>query len=1049
MVAPLPAYAELHCLSNFTFLRGASHPEELVERASRLGYASLAITDECSLAGVVRAHVEAKKCGLHLILGSEVTLSCGLKLVLLAMNRDGYGNLAEWITLGRCRAPKGSYELHRGDIAGRLPEKAHLQNLPGCLALFVPDRQASDEQLTEQAAWMAAAFPGRAWVAVELQHRLDDALWLERLTALSSGHHLPMVAAGDVHMHVRSRKPLQDTVTAIRLGKSLSECGLALQPNAEQHLRQRMRLAKIYPPELLEQTLAIASRCTFSLDELRYQYPEEIAPAGEALHAYLRRLTYQGAALRFPQGIPAKVQQQIEHELVLVADLSYEPYFLTVYDIVRFARSQGILCQGRGSAANSAVCYCLNITEVDPARTSLLFERFISKERNEPPDIDVDFEHERREEVMQYIYQKYGRHRAALTAALITYRPRSALKDVGKALGMDYEQLNRLSGSHQWWDGRKLSAERLREYGLDPDSPVVQKLVMLAQALIGFPRHLSQHSGGFVIARDSLARLVPIENAAMAERNVIQWDKDDLDAMGLLKIDVLALGMLSAIRRALDLIGLRRGEVFTMQDVPAEDRATYRMISKADTVGVFQVESRAQMTMLPRLQPKEFYDLVIEVAIVRPGPIQGGMVHPYLRRRQGLEPVVYPSAEIRQALERTLGVPIFQEQVMQIAILAAGFTPGEADSLRRAMAAWKRKGGVDRFYERLVGGMLERGYDQEFAERIFRQIEGFGEYGFPESHAASFALLVYVSAWIKCHEPAAFLAALLNAQPLGFYSPSQLVQDARRHQVEVRPPDIAISDWDCTLEESLASARGEGEQPAVRLGLRLVKGLSAAAAERIAEVRAIKAFENVDDLARCAQLSPQDLQALARSNALLSLSGHRRQAAWQVAGMRADMMAPELLRNAPITEQDIALPCASEGQEIVADYASLGLSLNRHPLALLRNRLKAMNLSTAREMKSFPNGKLARSTGLVTMRQRPETAGGTLFVTLEDETGTTNVIIWARLMERQRKEILNASLLTVYGVWQCEGEVMHLIAKRVVDHSSLLGSLTVESRNFH
>jgi error-prone DNA polymerase len=1032
MFSLLPTYAELHCLSNFTFLRGASHPEELVERAYNLGYSSLAITDECSLAGVVRAHVEAKKQGLHLILGSEVTLSCGLKLVVLATNRDGYGNLSEWITLGRRRAPKGSYELHREDIAAT--------NLPGCLALFIPSRRATAAQLTEQAAWVATVLPQRAWIAVELQHGIDDDLWLEKLTDLSCAHHLPLVAAGDVHMHVRSRKPLQDTVTAIRLGKPVTECGLELQPNAEQHLRQRMRLAQIYPPELVEQTLSIASRCTFSLEELRYQYPEEIAPAGESLSAYLRKLTYQGANTRYPQGIPAAVQQQIEHELALVSDLSYEPYFLTVYDIVRFARSQGILCQGRGSAANSAICYCVGITEVDPSRASVLFERFISKERNEPPDIDVDFEHDRREEVMQYIYQKYGRHRAALTAALITYRPRSALKDVGKALGMDFEQVNRLTSSHQWWDGRKISAERLREYGLDPDSPIVQKLVTLSQTLIGFPRHLSQHSGGFVIARDNLARLVPIENAAMVDRNVIQWDKDDLDAMGLLKIDVLALGMLSAIRRALDLIGQRRGEVFTMQDVPAEDPATYRMITKADTVGVFQVESRAQMSMLPRLKPKRFYDLVIEVAIVRPGPIQGGMVHPYLRRRQGLEPVVYPSEAIKQALERTLGVPIFQEQVMQIAILAAGFTPGEADSLRRAMAAWKRKGGVEKFYDRIVGGMRERGYDEEFAERIFRQIEGFGEYGFPESHAASFALLVYVSAWIKCHEPAAFLAALLNSQPMGFYAPSQLVQDARRHDIEVRSPDIAISDWDCTLEEL-----STGGQPAVRLGLRLVKGLSAAAAERIAEVRAIRPFKSVDDLARRAQLSTLDLQALARSNALLSLSGHRRQAAWQVAGMQP---APKLLKDAPIAEDDIALPAASEGQEIVADYTSIGLTLNRHPLALLRERFKAMNLSTALEMKSFPDRKLARTTGLVTMRQRPETASGTLFVTLEDETGVTNVIVWPGLLEKQRKEILNASLLTVYGVWQCEGEVMHLIAKRVVDHSSMLGDLTVESRNF-
>jgi error-prone DNA polymerase len=1085
----LPAYAELHCLSNFSFLRGASFPEELVERAAALGYAALAITDECSLAGVVRAHLEAKKYKLHLIVGSEVTLDCGLKLVLLAMNRNGYGNLSEWITLGRRRAAKGMYLLHRADIDGgpgnahdrrrgedgrhdsgqhAVPGQdsqallAHLQNLPDCLALFIPDRKNTDAILAEQAAWVAATFGDRGAIAVELLHWLDDAFWLARLRTIAQAQGLPLAAAGDVHMHVRSRKPLQDTLTAIRLGRPLAECGLALQPNAEQHLRSRLRLARLYPPELLQQTLALARRCTFSLDALRYQYPEEIVPAGETPAAYLRKETYLGAAWRFPAGTPADIQRQIEHELALVTELGYEPYFLTVYDIVRFARSEGILCQGRGSAANSVICYCLGITEVDPANMSVLFERFISRERNEPPDIDVDFEHERRETVMQYIYEKYGRHRAALTAALITYRPRSALKDVGKALGMDHEQMQRLSGLHQWWDGSRLAPERLREAGLDPDAPIVQKLVALTQALLGFPRHLSQHSGGFVIARDSLARLVPIENAAMENRNVIQWDKDDLDAMGLLKVDVLALGMLSALRRALDFIGLRRGEVFCMQDIPREDAATYRMLSAADTVGVFQVESRAQMTMLPRLQPRKFYDLVVEVAIVRPGPIQGGMVHPYLRRRQGLEPVEYPSDEIRQALERTYGVPIFQEQVMQIAILAAEFTPGEADALRRAMAAWRRKGEVHKFRDRLIQRMVARNYERSFAERIFEQIEGFGEYGFPESHAASFALLVYASAWIKRHEPAAFLAALLNAQPLGFYSPSQLVQDAKRHGIAVRPPDVTVSDWDCFLEEAVPAAHDAGNagnpdeaqarvgaatrQPAVRLGLRLVKGLSEAAAQRIADMRAIRPFAGIDDLARRAELDTQALQALARANALAALSGHRRQAAWQVAGMRP---APHLLKNAPLPEDGIALPPATEGQEIVADYQSLGLTLNRHPLALLRPRLKTMNLSTAQEMRAFPNGKLARTTGLVTVRQRPPTASGTMFITLEDETGVTNVILWPALIERQRREILNAQLMTVYGVWQREGAVMHLVAKRIVDHSALLGKLAVSSRNFH
>ena len=1054
MISLLPSYAELHCLSNFTFLRGASHPEELVERAHKLGYSSLAITDECSFAGVVRAHVKAKELQLHLIIGSEMLLACGLKLLLLAMHRDGYGNLAEWISLGRCRAAKGSYDVRRADIGtpweeGDAPGPAHLRGLPDCLALFIADCRQDDAHLEEQAAWVAATFPGRASIALHLLQRSDDACRQERLQALSQRHGMPLVACGDVHMHVRSRKPLQDTVTAIRLGKPLAACGFALQPNAEQHLRQRMRLAQLYPAQVLWQTGELARRCEFSMDELRYQYPEEIVPPDEPMSDYLRRLSYEGAVTRFPLGIPATVQEQLEKELELIAELSYEPYFLTVLDVVRFARSRRILCQGRGSAANSTVCYCLGITEVDPARTALLFERFISKERNEPPDIDVDFEHERREEVMQYIYNKYGRHRAALTAALVTYHPRSALKDVGKALGMDFDTLNRLSKLHQWWDGRKVNVERMQENGLDPDSPVVQKLVHLTQSLIGFPRHLSQHTGGFVIARDSLARLVPIENAAMVDRNVIQWDKDDLDAMGLLKIDVLALGMLTAIRRALDFIGMRRGEVFSMQDIPREDPAVYDMICRADTIGVFQIESRAQMSMLPRLQPRTFYDLVIEVAIVRPGPIQGGMVHPYLKRRQGLEKVDYPSEAVKEVLNRTLGVPIFQEQVMQIAMVAAGFTGGEADALRRSMAAWKRKGGINKFYDKIMKGMAENHYPKEFAERICKQIEGFGEYGFPESHAASFALLVYLSAWIKCHEPAAFLAALLNSQPMGFYSASQLVQDARRHQVEVRPPDVVVSDWDCNLEERQEDAEdsqtGAG-QPAVRLGLRLLKGLASGAAERIAEMRAIKPFDNVEDLRRRAELSSEDLHALARANALVSLSGHRRQAAWQVAGMQA---MPGLLKDAPIEEDAIILPPPSEGQEILSDYANVRLSLRRHPVALLRAQLRTMKLSSAAELQASPACNIARACGLVTMRQRPQTAKGTLFVTLEDETGNINVIVWPALFDKQRKDILNARLMAVYGTWQREGAVAHLVAKRIADLSGMLGDLTIEERNFH
>ncbi|WP_175625826.1 MULTISPECIES: error-prone DNA polymerase [Oxalobacteraceae] len=1042
MLPSLPSYAELHCRSNFTFLHGASHPEELVERACDLGYSSLAITDECSLAGVVRAHVEAKKRELHLIIGSEIKLACGTKLLFLAQNKEGYGNLSELITLARRRAVKGSYTLYRSDLDAQLDASAaHLMHLPDCLAILLPQRCASYDELSEQAAWFRQTFSKHAWIALELLHWSGDEHWHAQLKELAVQHTLPLVAMGDVLMHVRSRKPLQDTLTAVRLSKSIAECGMDLQPNAEQHLRSRLRLSQVYPAALLEETLKLAALCEFSLEELRYQYPKEIVPAGETMSAYLRRLTYEGATQkRYKNGIPEKFQKQIEHELSLIHELRYEPYFLTVYDIVKFARSKKILCQGRGSAANSIVCYCLGITEVDPSRSSVLFERFISRERNEPPDIDVDFEHQRREEVMQYIYDKYGRHRAALTAALITYRPRSAMKDVGKALGLDFEQVNRLSQSHKWWDGKQIGADRLQENGFDPDSPIVQKLVELTQTLIGFPRHLSQHTGGFVIAHDSLARLVPIENAAMENRNVIEWDKDDLDALGFLKVDVLALGMLSAIQRALKMISQRRGCDFELQDIHDDDAATYEMICAADTIGVFQIESRAQMSMLPRLRPTCYYDLVIQVAIVRPGPIQGGMVHPYLKnRRMKKEDVPYPGEKIKEALSRTCGVPIFQEQVMQIAVLAAGYRPGEADDLRRSMAAWKRKGNLEKHEKKLKDGLAENGYDPGFADRLFEQIKGFGEYGFPESHAASFALLVYVSAWIKCHEPAAFLAALLNSQPMGFYSASQLVQDAKRHGVPVRPVDIMISGTDSSMEDIHA------QYPAVRLGLHMVKGLSLAAAERIVEARTHRSFSNTDDLARRAALDQHELGALARANALLALTGHRRQAKWEVAGM---LPPPALLRDAPIVEAPLILPPASEGQEIIADYASTGLTLQRHPLALLRPRLKQMNLSTALEMKGFANRKLARTTGIVTMRQRPPTAKGTMFVTLEDETGITNVIIWPDLVDKQRKEILNAQLMTVYGIWQSKDDVRHLVAKRIVDHSELLGELSISSRDF-
>src|SRR5512139_1652913 len=762
----MPPYAELHCLSNFTFLRGASHAEELVVRAKELGYAALAITDECSLAGIVRAHVAAKEVGLKLIVGSEIKLGEGPRVVLLATNRAGYGNLSALITQGRRSATKGRYALSLDDLR---------DGLPGCLALLLADPLPS----LMHAQAIAARFPGRAWLAVELFRAPDDAERLAAAGELATTAGLPLVAAGDVHMHVAERRPMQDTLTAVRLGVPVFDAGAALHPNGERHLRTPGDLAQLYPQALLDETLAVAARCTFSLDELRYEYPEELVPPGVTAIAHLRKLTEEGLLGRFPDGTPDKVRAQIEHELALIEELRYEPYFLTVHDIVRFARSRGILCQGRGSAANSAVCYALHITEVNPASMEMLFERFISRERNEPPDIDVDFEHERREEVIQYLYAKYGRERAALAATVITYRPKSAMRDVGKALGFDLEQVDRLSKSMAWWDGRQVLPQRLAEAGFDPANPKVRLLMQLLDELIGFPRHLSQHVGGFVIARGKLSQLVPIENAAMAERTIIQWDKDDLDALGLLKIDVLALGMLTAIRRALDEISRLRGQPFTMADIPREDPAVYDMIGHADTVGVFQIESRAQMSMLPRMRPRNFYDLVIEVAIVRPGPIQGGMVHPYLRRRQGQEPSVAPHPILESILSRTRGVPLFQEQVMQIAMVGAGYTPGEADQLRRDMAAWKKHGRLERHHDRLLRGFAEHGISPKFGDALYKQIQGFGEYGFPESHASSFALLVYASSWQKTHHPGVFACALLNSQPMGFYSASSIVQDAQ------------------------------------------------------------------------------------------------------------------------------------------------------------------------------------------------------------------------------------------------------------------------------
>ena len=1064
-------FAELHVVSNFTFLRGASHPEELVRQAWTLGYAAIAITDECSVAGVVRAHVAARECeeqdaegggreakggGIKLIVGSEFRLSAAeatdsgtdVHLVLLAPTREAYGQLSELITRGRRRSPKGEYALGLDDL---LPDDSGYPGVRDCLALWIPS-SAPIGDLLEEGRRLKALLP-HLWIALEVFLEPSDLDRTAHALTLSTRLELPIVASNDVHMHVAGRKPLQDVVSAVRNRTTVAELGTGAHANRERYLRAPDCLAGLYPKEMLAESVAIADRCSFSLDELRYEYPEELVPEGLTPGKYLRQLTFEGARERWPDGVPEDVVELLEKELALIRKLSYEYYFLTVHDIVRHARSLDILCQGRGSAANSAVCYCLRVTEVDPSRMHLLFERFVSAERDEPPDIDVDFEHERREEVIQYIYERYGRDRAALAATLITYRPRSAIRDVGGALGLDAGLLDALAKSMAWWDGRDAVDARLRACGLDPDTRIARQFLFLVNEILGFPRHLSQHVGGFVISKGPLPRLVPIENAAMEDRTVIQWDKDDLESLGLLKVDVLGLGMLTAIRKTLDLVnGFRgrreSGHELTMAGIPAEDPHTYAMLQNADSVGVFQVESRAQMSMLPRLKPENFYDLVIEVAIVRPGPIQGNMVHPYLRRRQGLEPVSYSSEGVRRVLERTLGVPIFQEQVIELAMVAAGFSGGEADRLRRAMAAWRRRGGLEHFEQKLIDGMLERGHDREFAERIFKQIQGFGEYGFPESHAASFALLVYVSAWLKRHEPSAFFCGLLNSLPMGFYTPSQLLQDAAAHGLEIREVDVQRSGWDYRLEAPDPGHEPKGRlrfpdpvtpQPAIRVGLRQIKGLSEEAAERIA---AAQPFADIGDLGGRAALSGQDLDFLARAGALKHLAGHRHQAHWDAAGVdnpSAIWRAAEA--HAPYrTRARLNRPGA--GDDLIADYRYLGLTLGPHPMALLREDPALRDCKTAADLLECRPNQFVRVAGIVTCRQRPGSATGVVFMTLEDETGNSNIIVWNAVLTRYRAELLQGRLLAIKGVVEREQSVIHVVAGEVRDLTDRLAGLS-------
>jgi error-prone DNA polymerase len=1035
---PDAAYAELHCLSNFSFLRGASHPAELIDRAHALGYRALALTDECSMAGVVRAHMRAKELSMALIIGSEFTLDCGLKVVAIAATRRGYAQICQLITRGRRAAPKGSYHLSRDDLRDCI--------VPGgtdCLLIWRPAEMTivqAMSSLVQSGQWLAEHYSGALWLGLSVLRTGFDAALLREARALATRLGIGAVACGDVHMHAAERRALQDTLTAIRHGVTLHAAGERLFANGERHLRACQELARLYPLQMLQESVAIAERCHFSLDELRYQYPHEIVPPGETPTSYLRRLTEEGAAVRWPQGVSTAVQMQIERELKLIAEMKYEPFFLTVYDIASFARSASILHQGRGSAANSVVCYCLKITAVGPEQLSMLFERFVSKERDEPPDIDIDFEHERREEVIQYIYRKYGRERAALAATVITYGPRSAVRDLARVLDLDELTQRQLAAGLRGWHGYRLQPEHLQEAGVDLNAAPVQLLLQLASILIGFPRHLSQHVGGFVISEGPLSELVPVENAAMAERTVIQWDKDDLEDLKLLKVDVLALGMLTAIRRSFDLIAKFTAQApLRLDAIRLDDVAVYDMICRADTIGVFQIESRAQMSMLPRLQPRNYYDLVIEVAIVRPGPIQGDMVHPFLRRRSGIEPVVYPSEAVKAVLARTCGVPIFQEQVMQLAVVAADFTPGEADQLRRSMAAWKRRGGVDRFEQKLIAGMRRNGYADQFAQQIVAQIRGFAEYGFPEAHAASFAVLAYVSAWLKCHHPAAFTAALINSQPMGFYAPAQLLRDARAHGVAVLAVDVRLSDVECTLEHAGLS------DPTLRLGLSCTRSLSAAAGERIVAARQRAPFTDVHDLGDRAQLSRHDLEALAAAGALQGLDGHRHLAFWQVAGYLPPLaMAPDT--------REISLPllrAPTEAEDMLADYRALGFTLGRHPLALLRERLAAGRVVTAERLQELESGREVRVAGLVITRQRPQTASGVTFVTLEDESGQVNVLVWRRLGERRHDVLAGARLMEVRGELQREAGVTHVIASQLIDRSAMVGSLQFGIHEFH
>jgi len=1036
-------YTELQVTTNYSFLRGASHVEELIVRAAVLGMKSLAVTDRNSLAGIVRAHQRAREAGIRLIVGCRLDLAGGPSVLVYPTDRAAYSRLTRLLSVGKGRAGKGKCELSWPDLAAAAE---------GLIAILCTDPTAAN------IGRLKADFGDRAYVALTLMHRPNDAVRLRTIADAAGSLGVPTVATNDVLYHAPGRHILQDVLSCIRERCTIDELGHRREWSAVRHLQSPQEMVRLFTrhQDAIARTQEIADRCRFSLDELCYQYPHEVHITGLTAQQTLEQRTWEGAAARYPDGLPDNIRNQLRHELDLIGGLQYAPYFLTVDSIVRFARSQDILCQGRGSAANSAVCFVLGITSIDPTRSDLLFERFVSAERHEPPDIDVDFEHERREEVIQWIYDTYGRHRSALCATIIRYRGRGAVRDVGKALGLTEDVTGALASQVWSWSDEGVAEEHAAALNFNLADRRLRLTLDLARALIGFPRHMSQHPGGFVLTEDRLDDLVPIEPASMVNRQVIEWDKDDIDVLRFMKVDVLGLGMLGCMRRAFDLLTEHKRQRLNMATIPAEDPATYAMIRKADTLGTFQIESRAQMSMLPRLKPRTFYDIVIQVAIVRPGPIQGDMVHPYLRRRDGLEQVDYPTPELRRVLQKTLGVPLFQEQAMQVAIVCAGFTPTEADALRRSMATFKFTGGVSHFKQKLIAGMVERGYSEEFADKTFSQIEGFGSYGFPESHAASFALIAYASAWMKCHHPDVFCCALLNAQPMGFYATAQIVRDARLHGVEVRPVSVNESVWDCTLEVCRGPAEirhrpacpGNRQQYAVRLGLRMVKGLAATQADEIITHREA-GYRSIEDIWRRLRVPVAALERLAEADAFQALGLDRRRALWTIRGL-SDTRLPlfDSATAEPDAEPAVTLAAMTAGRQVVEDYRSTGLSLRRHPVSFLRQDLAARRIVRCADLAKIRGGLRVEVAGIILVRQRPGSARGVLFVTIEDETGHANLILWPSVFEAQRRLVLSASMIACRGKLQREGEVIHVVAEHLTDLSGLLRGVGERDEEF-